>query len=525
MIAAIFVVPLIYFFNAFLIGRLIKRLKIDVNPFLASIIGFIAFFDVIYFLSIFLYAGRVPIVGYFIGIGVIQLILLCLYIINWRYIFVTLSFNWKKVILFVLAFGLIILIGWLNFRDYNSEFGKTWIYTIEHSQLDIWKPMWFGTSNNDVVSNFSALNVMNMFWTDAFSITLKDDALTFCNWSWTIIAAGFIACLTTWMYNKNYSIPRIGFCLLIPQLFAVLTLAFIETFAIADTWVFMLLFVYVLVMVKQDNPHTLKLFCLTTILIGFLAVSYTSFYVVIAVWIFSIYYVIRNKENTLNYFLFLSWALFLTVFSLLSIYTFWLLSLANAIYLVFAIIMLVIFKKFGTPAWSTKIALSIHRNSGKIVYVGLGLFIALILVANFFIFQEIYKWNGNNIDYKNFLTFTYTYLWSIDITQWVQVTVFNAVMYAIFVAITVAYLVIRKSKNNPLNPLCKRDSAIKFGIVSCILFINPLVIHVLKISTTSFPLNTLDLNMLFVVPIFIVALKANANLKRVSIRQWKYNWY
>ncbi|MCQ2956554.1 MAG: hypothetical protein MJ233_01485 [Mycoplasmoidaceae bacterium] len=92
-------------------------------------------------------------------------------------------------------------------------------------------------------------------------------------------------------------------------------------------------------------------------------------------------------------------------------------------------------------------------------------------------------------------------------------------MYAIFVAFTIAYLVIRKMKKNKLNPLFKTDSAMKFGIISCILFINPLVIHVLKMSTVQFPLNTLDLNMLFVIPIFVGIYKTIFNYKLVSIRE------
>lgn len=525
MIAAIFIVPLVYFINAFLIGRLIKRWEISINPFLATIVGFIAFFDIIYFITIWLYAGKVAIWGYFLVVGIIQSILLALYIANWRYTFITWSVDYKKVITFVITMGLVILIGWLNFRNYNSEFGKTWIWTINHSQMDIWKPMWFGTTEKDFVSNFSAFNVMNLFWCDAFSNVMKSTALSFCNWSWTIIAGGFVACITTWMVDKKTSIPRVIICIIINLLLVVLTLAFIETYAIGDAWVLLLLFTYILVTVKHETSDTLRLFILTTILIGFLAASCTSFFTVIFVWIFSIYHAIRNKQNTLNYLLFLSWPLALTIFSMLSIYSYWLLSLVDALYLVLAVICIAVFRRVGTPSWDTKISLGIYRNSGKIVYAGLIIFVALILIANFFIFQEIYHWSGKNINYQNFLTFTYTYIWSFNITSVVWVAVFNAVMYLIFVVMAIYYIVIRRIKTSKLNPLFKTDSAIKFGVISCLLFINPLVIHVLKMSTSAFPLNTLDLNMLFVVPLFVIAQKTCFNYKRISVRHWNYDWY
>lgn len=524
MIAAILVVPIIYFINAFLIGRLIKKWKINVNPFLATIVGFIALFDVIYIISIWMYAARAIIWSYFVVIGIIQAFLVAMYIANWRYIFITWSVNYKKVITFVIAFGLVILIGWLNFRGFNSEFGKNFL-TINHFQSDIWKPMWFGTDEKDIVSNFSAFNIMNIFWADAFKIANEADSITFCNWSWTIIAAGIIACLATWMVSKETAISRLIISLIVILAYVVLTLAFIESYAIGDAWVILLLFIYILVMVRGENSHPLKMFILTTLLMGFLAVSCTSYFTVICVWIFSIYYVIRNKLNSLNYLLFLSWPLALTIFSFLSIYSYWLLSLIDALYLTVALICILVFRKLGAPAWDTRIAKSVYRHSGKIIYASLALLIAVILVANFFIFQEMYKWNPKNINYKNFLTFTYTYLWSFNITSVVNVAVFNAVMYLLFLALTITYLVIRNMKKSKWRILFKTDSAIKFGLVSCVLFINPLVIHVLKISTVVFPLNTLDLNILFVTPIFVFILKANYNYKYLPLSNWKYNWY
>ncbi|MCQ3908957.1 MAG: hypothetical protein MJ200_05575 [Mycoplasmoidaceae bacterium] len=80
-----------------------------------------------------------------------------------------------------------------------------------------------------------------------------------------------------------------------------------------------------------------------------------------------------------------------------------------------------------------------------------------------------------------------------------------------FVSITVVYIVIRNMKNHRFNPLFRTDYSIKFGIISCILFINPLVVHALKIAASRFPLNTLDINMLFVVPIFTLTLKVIFN--------------
>ena len=163
MIAAILVVPLVYFINAFLIGRLIKRFNISINPFLATLVGFVALFDVIYIFTVWMYAGKAAIWSYFVVVGVIQCILLALYLANWRYVFLTWSIDYKKIITFALAFVLTILIGWLNFRQYNSEFGKNWIWVIDNAKTNIWSNMWFGSAEGDIVSNFYVANAISKY--------------------------------------------------------------------------------------------------------------------------------------------------------------------------------------------------------------------------------------------------------------------------------------------------------------------------------------------------------------------------
>lgn len=525
MIAAILIVPLVYLINGFLIGRIIKKINININSFLATIIGLVFYFNIFYITGIWLYVTRVQILIYFIVFGIIQLFLVAFYIGNWRYIFLTWNINFKNLFNFVIVLGLTILICWLFMRDMKSEFGINWYSTIEVMPHDIYQPLILAGGEFNPIKNYSAFNVCNAFWVNAFSIKSINNSLTFCNWSWTIIASIFVAFLSTWLVTKQDSIPRVILSSFVVVNFVVLTLLFIESYAIGDAWMLLLLFVYILVMGKSDNPRSLKLFMLTTLLMGFLAASCTSFYLVICVWLFSMYYGIRFKQNSLNYVVILSWPLLLTIFSFISFFSHYLLFAVSSIYLLVVAILLIYYKRFGSPSWETKVALGIYHNSGKIVYVGLIVLIVLILVANFFIFQEVYKWNIKNINWKNFLTFTYSYIWTISINSETEIIIFNAVMYFVFVAITIGYLICRKWKKLGLKQVLKGDMVIKFGIIGCTLFINPLFIHILKMSTQSFPLNTLDLNMLFVVPIYVWFLKCFNYLRVSKITEWNYDWY
>ncbi|MCQ3908956.1 MAG: hypothetical protein MJ200_05570 [Mycoplasmoidaceae bacterium] len=85
------------------------------------------------------------------------------------------------------------------------------------------------------------------------------------------------------MIKQETSISRVALSLITILGFVVLVLAFIENFAIGDALVLLLLFAYILVMFRQANSDSLKLFNLTALLLGFLAVSCTSFFTVIGV--------------------------------------------------------------------------------------------------------------------------------------------------------------------------------------------------------------------------------------------------
>lgn len=522
-IAAIFLVPLVYLVNAFLIGRIIKRLKISSNSCFDTIIGFFLLFVIVYIISIWLYSSKVSVLIYAIVFGVIQGFLIVGYITNWRYLFLNLHFDWKKVLFFLLGTGLTILIAFACFREYNSGFGQYWIPTIQNINPDMKNVIWFGTKETDIISNFSANNLLNVFWINCFQI-MPEDAVKFCNWSWTICAGAIVGCLVQWVTDDFQSIPRLIFSLAIILFGVVLTLAFIESYAVPDAWLMIILTAYLLVNLQTKFGSRFKLAFLTILMLSMLSVSSGAYFLVISLWLYTIYWAIRNKENSINYLICLSWPLMLSIFGLLSTFSFWLLPLMDALYLVLMIIVLSIFYKIGTPAWVTKLAMGISRHSGKIVYPALGVIIALVLVANFFIFHEIYHWDPSQIDYRNFLTFIYSYIWSFQITSGAAIAVTNAILYTFFVALIVAFIVIRTTKKSKIYPLTKNDSAIKLLVITAMLFCNPLVIHILKMSS-QMNLNTINLNMFLAIPLFVFLLEINGNAKINPLQKWSYNWY
>lgn len=530
MIAAIFIVPILYFFNAFMIGRYLKRFKISLNPFFSTIFGFFSIFAIFYFIDVFLYVANANILTYIIFYSLIQIGLLVIYAINWKKIFITFSVDVKKIVTFVATAGMTILISWLCLRNLNSEFAVSWVKTINNlPQTSLNNCINFRTTENDVISNFSSQNIFNIFWINCFNINGFENCLNFCQWSWIICGSLIMGCIATWLMPEKSHIARVIISPIICLCFITVILAFIESFAICDTWIFLQIFVYILVLIKRETFSNLKLLFLTVLLLSILATNCTSIYVVICLWLFSIYWAIRNKENSLNYLVFLSWPLVLAIFTIVTPWVFWILAFGNGLCFLLIAIILAIFIKKGSPVWASKFARSIAKNSGKIVYSFIGIITAIILVTNFFIFHEIYQWNGSKINYQNFLTFTYKYIWSFELNNSVQVAIINGILYFFFAALIVTFIVARNMKKSKLYSIAKNDSALKLAITSAAFFINPLVIHVLKFSTSSFqvslPINTLNLNILFVAPLFVTLLRLNYNYKIRTLQTWAYDWY
>lgn len=526
MIAAIFIAPLVYLLNAFFIGRLIKRWKISSNSCFDTIIGFFVLLVITYIISSWLYIGKVSILIYGMVFGIIQCFLAIAYIANWRYIFITSHFDWKKVLFFSLGVGITLVISFLCFREFKSSFALYWHQTLENIPSSVDGYIWFGLNETDVITNFCANNVLNIIWLNVFHVTDVFQAEQFCNWSWAICASIIVGCMVQWLTNKQSSMARTIFSLVIVLFNVIVTLAFIESYAVPDAWLMLELTVFLLVLLQEKSYGKFKLGFLTILMLAMLATSPGAYFLVIALWLYSIYWAIRNQENSINYLICLTWPLMLSIFGLLSlsIYTYWFLAAMQALYLILMIINLSIFFKVGTPAWETKLARGIYNHSGKIVYVALGIIIALVFVINFFIFHEIYDWKPENINYRNFLTFTYREIWNISITSDMSIGIFNAVLYAFFAAIIVTFIVVRKTKKTSFYHLTKSDSAIKLVVVTALLFCNPLFIHILKLGS-QLNLNTSNLNMFLIVPIIVFLLEVNGNTRISPIKNWAYNWY
>jgi len=516
-----FIVPIIYFANAYFISRLLKRIKPGSDGFLNFIVGFFGVFLVLYLVNVLLYSVNAQVWGYALAYGIFQIMLIGAYIFNWRYLIYKPRFRLRKLIMFLVITILVIGISLVAFRELGSMFGLYWKPTIQNITPSMGNVISFDSKN--ILVNFSVLNISNVFWANIFKVSQTAQILKFAVVSWTIMAGVICGSIGAWIVDETKSVGRMFLLGIVIILTIVVTLAFIETFAIPDAWLMIELLVYILIMVSCKNGGKDKLIYLTILLMAIIATTSNAYFFAIALFIFTVYWAVRNNANSISYILFLGWAFINAIAGFISIGARYFLISLQMIYTIFVIILIIIANRIGTPVWQVKVARGISKQSTKIVYIALAIFIAAILIANLFIFYEKYNFNFKKIDYRNFLTFIYRIIWNIRIDNDMSIAIINAILYTLFVSLIIAFLVLRKSKNSKGYWFTK-DVPVKLGVVAAILFCNPLTVHIFNVATGDYSLNTTNMNMLLFVPFMVYIMQIIFNYKKYPVNKWKYFW-
>lgn len=107
MYLAIFFAPLLIFINAFFFGKVYKRFIPNLNIFHVILFGLISYFGLYCLLLIPLILFTVNLKFILIYSLIYQLILMLMYALNWRWLFITYKVDIKKIIFFIFSLTLI----------------------------------------------------------------------------------------------------------------------------------------------------------------------------------------------------------------------------------------------------------------------------------------------------------------------------------------------------------------------------------------------------------------------------------
>ncbi len=407
-IGAIFLTVFVFILNGIFFGRLFLRFDIFSNRFLCSIIGFLAFSIGLYFIFCIFYLLKLSMIFYLSFFLIYQVILLILYGINWRYILVSRGVNWRHVAWYSISIVLFLVIAILNIREFKSQDSKIVIDYFNLIIPNIKNPIEF----NHYAVDYTVPNVWNTLILNSFNLS-NDQFALYGNISFDIIGCFFISNLFMALISEVNALGKKIVVLVIFLFILVLSLMFIESFFIINSWAIIIscLFFYVLTKCTKSNLYFIFLFI---IIFSCSCSWFNSFSISFCMSIFSWYYINKNvyasqKEIlavTLPVLLVICWnlvpligAFVLIIFALIGFY------------ILFCIILSLKFEDFYYSQL-------ISKNVDKIMKTLLFCLLAFDIIWLLFNYNDI-VFNFINIDaiLQSHNLFIFSHIWGYEIDQ------------------------------------------------------------------------------------------------------------
>lgn len=190
------IIPLLFIFNSIGIGKLISKHKISINNPTMFCAGFFVFISIISLVSIpFLIVGEI-IYAYPYIILTVQVLLLLLYIYNWKLFVFSIFVNWNKFLSFLLV--LVVSLGYylifvvFNLSPLSSYFSNDYSYLL--------------SGNANVFSIFRNMFLDYIF--KLFNLTTVDNIKGFYKYSFGVVIVLLNTCaILSIVKIRNYFYP------------------------------------------------------------------------------------------------------------------------------------------------------------------------------------------------------------------------------------------------------------------------------------------------------------------------------
>ena len=164
MYLAIFLTIFLILVNGFFLGKIFKRFKPTLNLFYTLLFGTVTYLGSFAAITIPLFLFVISAKFIFIYFLIFQIVLILIYILNWRWFFITYKIDYKKVIFFIIV-AICIFLGWLFTRSLATN--KDWLFTLDNNTIN------FFTKINGV--NLDSVIVLNRDF--SFQVNLIDNFL------------------------------------------------------------------------------------------------------------------------------------------------------------------------------------------------------------------------------------------------------------------------------------------------------------------------------------------------------------
>ena len=175
------VVPLIYFFNSYFLGKIIKKIFPQYNIQTSIGLGFFIFLTIIFIVSLPIFVSPISFLGYGIILLIAQFFLLFLYIFNWKYSF-SIELISKKELIFTIFIFLAIFGSWFLSNNIHQAFSLSTptifqnYFSYQNALNDYfikevtWNSSVFTSNVDSNIIQYCSWNSLNKLWIFLFQI-------------------------------------------------------------------------------------------------------------------------------------------------------------------------------------------------------------------------------------------------------------------------------------------------------------------------------------------------------------------
>lgn len=412
----IIVTLLIFSFNSYFIGRLIKYYNRYLNNAICFALGSISLFAIIQ-LGLFLITLISSISYKFIGFYLlaIQLILIVIYAINWRFSLMKIDFNWKTII-YLVCIGLIILLVSLMFINYQN--------VTDQNNVN-WNDQFFlFSSGSEQTSIFTKISWLFLNLFHVTNLTQNSQYIFLLPYSIFIATSVYgVYCYNKEHHLKNWKflLPLVGYTLLI----GILSLSWQPNLANGYGWILpILLIILYLHEYNYYNGYDIKCsYLINSMLIGLFLLNPQAILIIITLGLYIIY---DNFKKQIPFVWSYNFAILCTIFFCLGLFIYYYLSLIGYIISCLILLINIVWKnlKFFTKRNDKKKKLFFYSYPvnkillfGPIIFLPVAL-ITIIIVKQPFTFDSLII---NQFMNKQLINGSIQY-WIINIFYWVFIS-------------------------------------------------------------------------------------------------------
>ncbi len=487
--AAIILIPLFFIFNGYGISVLFKKWKIFLNKYFLLLTGIFTVFAIFQIVFTFVYVFNADISSYLYVILVVQIILLIIFGLNWRY-FLFCEKEWKSLIFFFVSWLVSILFIYIYnevFRWANVEKEISLFEYLKNSTANIHQKIYLTK-----LIDFSVINIFTEISKNLFKINNNIDAIIFLKWGWTIL---FTFCVSLFLSSVFYRSKlswwnNYSFLLIIEILLLFFSFFTYDSTAIGETWLCIIFsyFMYSIIAGRRfDNKIYLMIICLALF-------SFTSFVqngVVFSLFLSLFVLWLCWKNNIAALFVFFN-LLLINIFQIVNMYNIlqaqiWWITF-YVIYVLFVIWYITRYTWGYNYLLVSKISKGLNEGS-KLIFFAIGMLIYLI---------SLY-WIVNNSKSIDFYIYNFDNIWSFDLSD-SSIMYANIFLWLIYTASIIGwllYMLISKKKQN-------YGYLFSYYLFVAIFFINPIPMRMYRIFLPSDLLNMFSLlNLIYFIPLLL----------------------